>query len=124
MARPLRIQLAGGLYHVTSRATLGEIPIAQRRPLTQPLAQSEAHYPRQEAMARSYLSGRHSMAAIALHLGVHYSTVSRAKSPAQRIFKNKIFRSKRNGLNVEVAVGVGLSVDELVVYPLIRSLPF
>jgi len=30
------------------------------------------------AMARAYLSGRHSMAAIALHFGVHYSTVSRA----------------------------------------------
>ena len=63
---------------VEQKPALGEIPIAQRRPLTQPLAQFEAHYPRQEAMARAYLSGRHSMAAIALHFGVHYSTVSRA----------------------------------------------
>ncbi|MCJ7600355.1 MAG: transposase [Desulfobulbaceae bacterium] len=63
---------------IEQRPALGEIPVAQRRPLTQPLAQFEAHYPRQEAMARAYLSGRHSMAAIALHFGVHYSTVSRA----------------------------------------------
>jgi REP element-mobilizing transposase RayT len=63
---------------VEQRPALDEIPIAQRRPLTQPLAQFEARYARQEAMARAYLSGQHSMAAIARHFGVHYSTVSRS----------------------------------------------
>jgi putative transposase len=32
---------------------------------------------RNEAIARAYLSGQHTMAAIAAHFGVHYTTVSR-----------------------------------------------
>lgn len=58
--------------------TLDEIPRAQRRAMTQPLEEFEKSFPRNEAMARAYLSGQHSMAAIARHFGVHYSTVSRA----------------------------------------------
>ena len=85
-----RMQLQGQIYlgspafvsqmqaQAAQRPALCEVPIAQRRALTQPLAQFEANYPRQEAMARAYLSGRHSMAAIALHFCVHYSTASRA----------------------------------------------
>lgn len=34
-------------------------------------------YDRNEAIARAYLSGRHTMAAIAEHFEVHYTTVSR-----------------------------------------------
>jgi transposase len=41
------------------------------------LAEFEQRYPRNEAMARAYLSGQHTMQAIAEHFGVHYSTVSR-----------------------------------------------
>ena len=37
-----------------------------------------ACYNRNEAMARAYLTGRHTMAAIAQHFDVHYATVSRA----------------------------------------------
>lgn len=59
-------------------ATLDEVPRAQRRAITQPLAAFEQSYNRNEAMARAYLSGQHTMAAIARHFGVHYSTVSRA----------------------------------------------
>ena len=78
--------------HVEQSPALDEIPSAQRRPLTQPLAQFEADYPKQEAMARAYLSGQHSMAAIARHFGVHYATVSRAvknheKTAAQAVLK-------------------------------------
>ena len=54
-----------------------EIPRAQRRALTQPLADFERRYDRNEAIARAYLSGQHTMAAIASHFGVHYTTVSR-----------------------------------------------
>ena len=39
---------------------------------------STQHYPRNEAMARAFLSGQHAMAAVAQHFRVHYSTVSRA----------------------------------------------
>jgi len=62
---------------IEQKPTLAEIPRAQRRAITQPLSQFEEHHPRNEAMSRAYLSGQHSMQAIAQHFGVHYSTVSR-----------------------------------------------
>ncbi len=63
---------------IKQKPTLNEIPRAQRRAITQPLAEFEQHYQRNEAMARAYLSGQHSMVEIAKYFGVHYSTVSRA----------------------------------------------
>lgn len=63
---------------IEKRPALDEIPRAQRRALTQPLTDFEQCYPHDEAMARAYLSGQHTMLAIAEHFGVHYSTVSRA----------------------------------------------
>ena len=65
-------------------SSLDEIPRAQRRPLTQPVSDFANRYPRNEAMARAYLSGQHSMAEIARHFGVHYSTVSRATKEHER----------------------------------------
>jgi len=53
-------------------------PCGASRDHPQPLAKFEQRYQRNEAMARAYLSGQHSMAAIARHFRVHYSTVSRA----------------------------------------------
>lgn len=64
--------------HIEKRPSLNEIPRAQRRMLTQPLAEFDQRYDRNEAMARAYMSGQHTLAAIAEHFGVHYSTVSRA----------------------------------------------
>lgn len=63
---------------IEKRPAFNEIPRAQRRGLTQALADFERRYSRNEAMARAYLSGQHTMLAIAEHFGVHYSTVSRA----------------------------------------------
>lgn len=63
---------------IEKHSALNEVPRAQRRELTQPLAHFENCYPRQEAMARAYISGQHTLTAIAQHFGVHYSTVSRA----------------------------------------------
>ncbi len=63
---------------IEKKPGLGEIPRAQRRAIEQSIDQFEQDYPRDEAMARAYLSGQHTMAAIARHFGVHYSTVSRA----------------------------------------------
>ncbi|PKO61380.1 MAG: addiction module toxin RelE, partial [Betaproteobacteria bacterium HGW-Betaproteobacteria-17] len=60
---------------IEKRPSLGEIPRAQRRLLTQSLTEFEQRYDRNEAMARAYMSGQHTMAAIAEHFGVHYSTV-------------------------------------------------
>lgn len=60
------------------KPTLDEIPRAQGRIMTQPLAEFEQRYDRNEGMARAYLSGQHTMAAIAGYFEVHYSTVSRA----------------------------------------------
>ncbi len=62
---------------IEKKPALDEIPRAQRRGLSQPLADFEQRYDRNEAMARAYQSGQHTMAAIARHFGVHYSTVSR-----------------------------------------------
>lgn len=69
---------------IGKKLALDEIPRAQRRALTQPLPDFEQSYPRNEAMARAFLSGQHSMVAIAEHFGVHYSTVSRAV----RVYEN------------------------------------
>ena len=63
---------------IDKKPGLGESPRAQRRAISQPLEHFENNHPRIEAMARAYLSGRHTMLKIAEHFGVHYSTVSRA----------------------------------------------
>ncbi len=64
---------------IDQAADLSEVPAAQRRPAPKPLAlYAEQHADRNEAMARAYLSGGYSQAAIARHFGVHYTTVSRA----------------------------------------------
>ncbi|MEE9545201.1 MAG: transposase [Rhodospirillales bacterium] len=59
--------------------TLRKILLAERPPAARSLAeyQAGARHPG-EAMARAYASGAYSLAAIAGHFGVHYSTVSRA----------------------------------------------
>jgi len=58
---------------------LSEVPRRQHMPVPQPLAWYAASTAdRHEAMARAYRSGTHSLAQIAHHFGVHYSTVSRA----------------------------------------------
>lgn len=57
---------------------LSEIPKTQRRPLAGELAMYRANHPRDEAMARAYLSGAFTMKAIGDFFGVHYMTVSRA----------------------------------------------
>lgn len=56
---------------IEQKPTLGEIPRTQRRAITQPLPEFEQRYPRDEGMARAYLSGQHAMAAIARHLERH-----------------------------------------------------
>ena len=45
---------------IDDASSLDEIPRAQRRALTQPLSEFANRYPRNEAMARAYLSGQHS----------------------------------------------------------------
>ena len=62
---------------IEKKPSLAEIPRAQRRVLTKILADFGQRFDRNEAMARAYLSGRFTMAAIAAHFGVHYTTVSR-----------------------------------------------
>ena len=57
---------------------LSEIPKTQRRPLSGELTAYRSDYPRDEAMARAYLSGAYTMKEIADFFGVHYMTVSRA----------------------------------------------
>ncbi len=54
-----------------------EIPKAQRRALARELADYANTYERDDAIAVAYLSGRHTMAAIADYFGMHFTTVSR-----------------------------------------------
>jgi REP element-mobilizing transposase RayT len=64
--------------HAADKAEIGEIPRAQRRPVAKPLAYYQNRYKiRDEAIYHAYASGDYAMQAIALHFGVHYSTVSR-----------------------------------------------
>jgi putative transposase len=64
---------------------LDEIPKVQRRMCRLSLEDfARQHGNPQSAMAAAYLSGAHTMKAIASYFGVHYSTVSRAVSRAER----------------------------------------
>jgi putative transposase len=64
---------------IDAAEVLSEVPRAQRRPPARPIPDFAARYSdRQRAMAMAYLSGDHTMKAIAEHFGVHYATVSRA----------------------------------------------
>lgn len=62
---------------VDKKPSLTEIPRAQRRALTRALSDFADAHTRNEAIALAYLSGHHTMAAIADHFNVHYTTVSR-----------------------------------------------
>ena len=62
---------------VDKQPMLAEIPRAQRRALTRALSVFAQEHERNDAIALAYLSGQHTMAAIADHFGVHYTTVSR-----------------------------------------------
>ncbi len=62
---------------IDKQPKLFEVPRAQRRALKRELTEYADAHPRNEAIALAYLSGQHTMAAIATHFGVHYTTVSR-----------------------------------------------
>ena len=47
---------------VDKKPSLTEVPRAQRRALKRALSEFELEHPRNEAIARAYLSGRHTMA--------------------------------------------------------------
>jgi putative transposase len=62
---------------VDTKPSLTEIPRAQRRVLKRALTDFAVAHERNEAIALAYLSGQHTMAAIAKHFGMHYTSVSR-----------------------------------------------
>ena len=71
-------------YGLAGDGALRKILLAQRPPAARSLAEYQAGaMHRGEAMARAYASGAYSLAAIAGHFGVHYSTVSRAVKRAE-----------------------------------------
>ena len=72
MPRPLRLEFAQALYHVTSRGDRREPIFVDDRDRTEWLAVLNS------AMSRAYASGRHSIQEIAEFHSVHVSTVSRA----------------------------------------------
>ena len=58
--------------------SLADIPSRQKAPVARPLAYYAEQFPRNEAMARAYLSGAFSLATVGAHFSVSYATVSRA----------------------------------------------
>ena len=62
---------------VDKKPSLTEIPRAQRRAAKRALAEFASAHERNDAIALAYLSGQHTMSAIAAHFGMHYTTVSR-----------------------------------------------
>ena len=62
---------------VDKKPAFTEIPRAQRRALARALSDYAKAHERDEVIALAYLSGQHTMAKIAEHFGVHYTTVSR-----------------------------------------------
>jgi hypothetical protein len=91
MARPLRIEFAGGLYHVTSRGNARQdiyvdIPGKQKLAPPKPIDYFKRKYsdPKQ-AMVMAYLSKHYTLEVVGTAFGVSYATVSRAvKSHDQR----------------------------------------
>jgi REP element-mobilizing transposase RayT len=67
------------MQEVSGKASIAEIPRAQRRPAARPLAHyRDSAESVQAAMVAAYASGDYTMQEIADHFGVHYATVSRA----------------------------------------------
>jgi putative transposase len=62
---------------IEEKPTLSEVPKAQQRASAKALKDFAKKFARDEAIARAYLSGHHTMASIAEHFHVHYTTVSR-----------------------------------------------
>jgi putative transposase len=62
---------------IEEKPTLDEVPKAQQRARAKELKEFAKKYPRDEAIARAFLSGHHTMASVADFFHVHYTTVSR-----------------------------------------------
>ena len=71
---------------MSGKATIGEIPRAQRRPVAKPLDYYlTKHRDAKAAMIAAYATGDYTLQAIADHFGVHYATVSRAVKKGEEI---------------------------------------
>ena len=77
----------GQLRAVLPQDELREIFSAHRRAVALTLGEYDQQWPRDEAMARAYLSGVYTMREIAAHHQVHVMTVSRAVRRLQGMFK-------------------------------------
>lgn len=78
-----QIYLGSATFVEKSRAGLAQkpavtvVPPRQRRALTRALGEYAQAHERDTAIALAYLSGNYTLAVLAAHFGVHYSTVSR-----------------------------------------------
>ena len=71
---------------MSDKATIGEIPRAQRRPVAKPLDYYlTKHRDAKAAMIAAYATGDYTLQAIADHFGVHHATVSRAVKKGEEI---------------------------------------
>jgi AraC-like DNA-binding protein len=79
MARPLRIEFPGALYHVTARGNAGQQRFAARPALAKvsrsSVLRSRSH--RNEAIRRAHLEHGYGLSEIGRVVGLHSSTISR-----------------------------------------------
>lgn len=66
---------------------LTDIPHQQKTPVARPLNYYAERFPRNEAMARAYLSGAYSLSTVGAHFDVSYATVSRAVNAYEHVMK-------------------------------------
>ena len=69
---------------IEKKTGLSEIPRAQTRALARELLDYARTHERDKAIALAFMSGRHTMAAIADYFGLHLTTVSRLVKAYER----------------------------------------
>ena len=105
MARPLRLEYAGALYHLTSRGNaqqdiflddadrriflrvLGETVTRPRLDALLPPEKLHEHVERNAAIQEAHRRHGYTLAEIARHTRLHYSTVSRIAATSMQQFK-------------------------------------
>ena len=80
---------------IAKKPTLVEAPKAQRRAEKRALTDFAKTYNKQEAAARAYPSGHHTMATIADYFNVHYTIISQWVKG----YKDKVYRCRNARLD-------------------------
>ncbi len=78
MARPLRVEFPGALYHVTSRGKSHGYTEKQKQSPPRSLGEYDKREWIATAMAKVYLIGHYTLEQVGVYFGCSYATVSQA----------------------------------------------